>query len=379
MTTPPIGRALLSGLLALMLGTLAACDEFEDAAPAAAANRPPPGVVVTPVIEEAVAGTAEFVGRTEAFEEVDLRARVQGFLVERPFVEGDVVERGATLFVIDPAEYQAEVMAAEAEIERARAQHEAALNEVERARQLIARGNISESELDKREAEANRLAAEIKAGQAALEQARLDVGYTRITAPISGRIGRSAFDPGNLIGPESGVLATVVRLDPIYVSFPVSEKAYLQYMKREDRPELTPKIRLSDGSMYQRSGEVDFVDNRIDPTTGTIQVRTTFANPDSLLLPGQYVTVVLAEAEPDVHTVIPQVAVQENQAGRFVLVVDDQNRVEARPVTMGQRVGTNWVVLDGLREGELVIVEGMQKVRPGGVVVPTYAGAGPQA
>jgi membrane fusion protein (multidrug efflux system) len=271
------------------------------------------------------------------------------------------------------------VTSAQAEIERAQAQREAALNEVERARTLIARGNISESELDQREAEANRLAAEIKAGEASLQRAKLDVGYTKITSPIDGRIGRSNFDPGNLIGPESGVLATVVRLDPIYVSFPVSEKAYLDYMKAENQPEITPMIRLSDGSMYADSGEVEFVDNRIDPTTGTIQVRATFPNPKRLLLPGQYVTVVLAEAEPEVHPIIPQAAVQENQAGRFVLVVDDANQVEARQVTMGQRVETNWVVLDGLREGELVIIEGMQKVRPGAVVEPTYAEAAPRA
>lgn len=377
MPIPNSGRVLVSGFLALSVVALTACDGGDTTQ--AAADAPVPAVVVTPVIEQAVADSAEFVGRTEAFEQVDLRARVEGFLLERPFVEGNDVEKGATLFVIDPAEYQANVVAAQAEIERAAAQREAALNEVERARQLVARGNISESEVDKREAEANRLAAEIKAGEASLDRARLDVGYTNITSPIAGRTGRSAFDPGNLVGPESGVLATVIRLDPIYVSFPVSEKAYLDYMKAEDRPDLTPRIRLSDSSIYPLAGEVDFVDNRIDPTTGTIQVRTTFPNPDALLLPGQYVTVVLAEAEPTVHPVIPQAAVQENQTGAFVLVVDEENKVEARQVTMGQRIETQWVVLDGLREGELVIVEGMQKVRPGGVVEPTYANPQPQA
>jgi membrane fusion protein (multidrug efflux system) len=361
------------GILLLLI-PMAGCG---DEAVPTSSEAPPPAVVVVAATAQDVAASVEFVGRTEAYREVDLRARVQGFLDERAFEEGETVEEGDLLFVIDPAEYRADLQAAEAEVERAEATYQTAVNELERARTLVERGNISQSEVDKRAADAGRAEADIKAAKAALERAQLDLGYTEIRAPFGGRIGRGTYDVGNLVGPESGVLASVVALDPIHVTFPVSEREYLSYEKQENKPEILPRIILADGSTFEHDGTIDFIDNRVDPMTGTLQVRATFPNPTGLLLPGQYVGVVLTADTPDRKTVVPQAAVQENQAGFFVLVVDADNRVETRTIQTGQRVGTGWVVEQGLEPGEIVIVEGLQKVRPGGEVTPTRATSEP--
>lgn len=363
------GSRTLGPAVVLACLVLAACGPGED--PAAAAP-PPPAVVVAPATVRDIAGSREFIGRTQAFREVDLRARVQGFLLARHFEEGQEVETGQLLYVIDPSEYRARVSAAQADLRQAEATRRAARNELERARTLVERQTLPEAELDQRQAEADRSEAAVQAAQAALETAALNLSYTDIHAPSSGRIGQSAYDVGNLIGPESGVLASIVALDPIYVTFPVGERDYLEY-QRGDQPQVTPRLRLADGTTYEHDGQIDFVDPRVDPGTGTIQVRARFANPDRLLLPGLYVNVTLILATPEPRVVVPQVAVQESQAGRFVLIVDGDNRVASRPVTVGARVGPDWVIESGLEAGEMVIVEGVQKVRPGAEVTPQSA------
>lgn len=368
-------RLAMRATVALVPLLFAGCGQGGEAETAAAAP-PPPAVVVAPATTRDVAASAEFVGRTEAVEEVALRARVQGFLIDRPFREGEVASAGEVLFVIDPAEFEAAVAAAEAEVQNAEAAYKVAQSEANRARELVEKGGnlaITEAEIERREGEAARAAAAIKAAEAALKQAQLNLGYTEIRAPITGRVGASAYDVGNLIGPDSGVLADIVSLDPIYVSFPVSEQGYLGYLKAEQKPTVVPTLRLADGSTYEHDGEIVFVDNRVDPTTGTIQVRAEFPNPASLLLPGQFVTVRLTVGEPTPKVVVPQAAIQQNQAGAFVLVVGDDNRVEARPIRTGDRVGPDLVVEEGLESGETVIVQGLQKVRPGGEVQPTAA------
>lgn len=357
-------------LISLTLAVLPACG---DQGSTGKAKAPAPAVVVTPVISKPVAASSEFVGQTEAFQSVDLRARVTGFLLAQGFKEGKQVKKNEVLFVIDPSEYDAKRDVSAAKVERAKATLKEAENQLVRYRTLTESGTFSPAQHDKAKAKAGQARAELAGAKADLERAKLDVGYTKIVSPIDGRIGGSSVDVGNLIGPDSGMLATVVALDPIRVNFTVSERDYLNYtqaIKDGKTTGFTPKIQLANDQMYPHDGKLDYIDNRVDPSTGTIKVRVEFPNPDSLILPGQFVNVTLVSAEPKEQMVVPQAAVQENQTGPFVLVVDKDNKVELRPIKTGQRFGAEITVTEGLNEGESIIVEGIQKVRPGAAVEP---------
>jgi membrane fusion protein (multidrug efflux system) len=372
-------KASLYVLSVLALAVLPGCGDQGDSGKAKA---PAPSVIVVPVISKSVADSSDFVGQTEAFQSVDLRARVTGFLLEQSFKEGNNVKKGDVLFVIDPSEFNAKQDVAAAKVEHAKAVIQEAENQLRRYAKLEASGTFSPAQLDKAKADAGKARADLAAAQADLKTAELDVGYTKVTSPIDGRIGGSSVDAGNLIGPDSGILATVVALDPVRVNFAVSERTYLNYTqaKKDSKSAgFTPKIKLANDQIYPHDGKLDFIDNRVDPSTGTIKVRVEFPNPDALILPGQFVNVTLVSAEPKEQVVVPQVAIQENQTGPFVLVVDKDNRVELRPVKTGQRNGTEIAVADGLTVGESIIVEGIQKVRPGMTVNPVSGQTKPAA
>ncbi|MEG6509916.1 efflux RND transporter periplasmic adaptor subunit [Methyloligella sp. 2.7D] len=357
----------------LIVSLLTACSDGAETG--AKQDAPLPSVVVEAVTSQDIAGQVDFVGRTEASQRVDIRARVSGTLLERPFKEGDAVEEGALLFKIDPAEFQANVTTAEAQLAKA----EASFDENERNRKryevLLERETASQAQYDIAKSQADQSQADVEAAKAELERAKLDLGYTTITSPIAGRSGIANVDVGNLIGPDSGVLVTVLALDPIDVIFSVGERDYLNYTEaaKTDRDtSFTPQIRLANNALYGQTGKVDVIDNKVDPATGTITVRLEFPNPDRLLVPGQYVSVLLTGATPEKRIVIPQAAVQENQAGPFVLIVDGEGRVQSRPVKTGDRVGDSVVVREGLTEGETLVVEGIQKVRPGAEVTTDF-------
>jgi membrane fusion protein (multidrug efflux system) len=338
---------------------------------------PAPAVTVAPVTSRPVSSTLEFVGRTEAHQEVELRARVIGFLLERGFEEGSEVSEGDLLFQIDPAEYEATVAAADAGVKRAEATLTEAQRKLARARTLVKKGHLSQADLDEAVAKDSQAEADLAAAKADLTSAALDLGYTRVVAPISGRIGKSNVDKGNLIGPDSGVLAAIVDVDPIKVSFAITEREMLNYKQArqsDDSQRYTPTLRLANGTLLEEGGTITFLDNRVDPMTGTIRLFAEFSNQNELVLPGQFVSVVLVSTEPRNMIVVPQSAVQTNQAGAFVLIVDQENSVASRPVVLGERNGADVVVTEGLSVGETVIVEGIQKVRPGAKVTPVPAG-----
>lgn len=351
----------------------------DDALAQTSGTAPAPSVTVAPVILRPVSSTLEFVGRTEAYREVDLRARVTGFLLERGFQEGSEVAEGDILFQIDPAEYDAAVAAAGARVKRAEATLTEAQRTLKRAQELVKKGHLSQAELDDAVAKASQADADLAGAKADLTKTELSLSYTRVVAPISGRIGQSSVDEGNLIGPDSGILATIVDVDPIKVTFAITERDMLNYKQAQQSNEskrYTPTLRLANGSMLEENGTITFLDNRADPMTGTIRLFAEFPNDEGLVLPGQFVNVVLVSSEPQDMIVVPQSAVQTNQAGAFVLVVDQDNSVLSRPVVLGERSGADVVVTEGLAVGETVIVEGVQKVRPGAKVTPVEAPQG---
>jgi len=342
--------------------------------PSGPAGEPPPLVTVAAVTEQDVNPPAEYVGHMEAVQTVDLRARIQGFLEQVKFKEGSDVRAGDLLYVIEQAPYQAKVDADTASVTQATATFTKARQYLERVR-TVRSGGVSEADIDDAVAEELRARAELEEAKANLERSRLDLGYTTVKAPITGRIGRTAFTRGNLVNPASGPLARIVQIDPIRVVYSISENdlvsikmALKDAASGKKHPMLTPRIKLPGSQVLKTAGQIDFVDNTVDPGTGTIAVWALFDNPDGMLLPGQYVTVLVARSQPELMTVVPQSAVLEDRDGRYVLLVDDQNRVVMRRVETGPVVGVNWAIKSGLSVNESVIIEGVQKVRPSQLV-----------
>lgn len=338
---------------------------------------PPPAVVIQTVSPQPINSAFDFIGRTEAVEDVSIRARVEGYLLQTHFTEGDIVEKGQLLFDIDPQPYIARTTQAKADLAGAQSQLNVARRHFKRGEQLYPKGTISEAAFDDIKGDYQTARALLAAAEAALDAAQLDLAYTKIEAPITGRIGRKSLSIGDLVTPAE-VLATLVQQDPIYVSFQVSEKTVVSTMQaskeagRETHamPRLVPYVTLPNGTRYQQPGTLNFLDNRVDPATGTVTVRTEFPNPDGLLIPGQYVDIRVQNENPRTALLVPQRAVQEDQMGRFILALDSENVAHIKRVELGSRVQTNWVVESGIQAGERIVVDGIQKVRVGQPVAP---------
>jgi len=344
-------------------------------APPGAGPGRPPAVTVMAVTEEVVNPPAEYVGRVEAIQAVDLRARVEGYLEQVKFQEGGDIHRGDLLYLIEQAPYQAAVAEARAKVAQAQASLTNARQYLERV-QAVRSGAVSATDLDAAVSAELEAKAQLQEAEASLKAAELDLGYTTIIAPIDGRIGRTSYTQGNLVGPSSGRLARIVQLDPIRVVYSVSENDLMVTRmadagnKEDQRCQLVPRIRLPGGKMYPVEGRIDFLDNEVEPGTGTIAIRAVFENEGGFLLPGQYVTVLVSCGEGRRLPVVPQAAVLQDREGRYVFVLDDKNRVQQRRITTGAVVGTNWAVESGLMAGETIIAQGVQKVQPGQTVEP---------
>lgn len=369
----------LALLAAFCLGGAAGA---QTAAPEAATK-----VLVAAARIENITGDTIFIGRVEAVDSVALIARVPGYLRGIDVANGAEVKADQILFRIEPEQYQATVSAREAELARAQANQALSQIELDRKRQLVQRGTSPQSELDVAVANDKAAQAAIAAAQAALDQAKLDLSYTQISAPFDGQIGRIAKSIGDLVGPDAGALATLVSEHPIYVAFSLNERqlANLMEARRDgegsaDSVEGDPTIRvdLPNGKPLNEVGKLAYAENRIDTATGTLAVRAEFPNADEMLVPGAFVTLHVQTAEPQPQLVIPQAAVQRDQKGAFVLVVGQQQTVEQRYITTGNAVGIDIVVNDGLNPGESVIVEGLQRVRPGVPVEAVTAPAAPK-
>ena len=333
---------------------------------------PPPAVSVTPVASRQVTETGDFVGRVVAIDKVDIVARVTGFIGQRNFTEGQMVKTGDLLFRIEPDIYKATVDQQAANVAKAKATEVNADLQLKRSQELVKSQNVPQSTVDQNLATEQSAQADILQAQALLEQAKINLGYTEIYAPIDGRIGIANYTVGNLVSPSTGVLATIVSQDPIYVVFQASEADVVEYRKRvaasaDKDPHVTVHIRLPDGSIYSHPGVTNFLDVQVQADTDTITARAQLPNPDGELIPGGVVGVIVERGKPRYALLVPQAAVLRDQAGHYGLVGDDK-KVEQRRVTTGPDHGKDIEVAEGLKEGELVITDGIQKVHPGQVV-----------
>jgi membrane fusion protein, multidrug efflux system len=375
-----LARRHAGSCLALaLLAALSAAPPAAAQAPAAPA--PSVGTVVVQLRD--VTQTAAYVGRVQAMDKVDLRARVVGFLENRLFQEGQKVEKDAPLFVIEQAPYKAIVAQREAALASAQATLKNADLQVSRGRELVRTNNIPQATLDQRIADQGNAAATVLEAEAALQSARIDLSYTGIYAPFAGRIGRANLSVGNVVGPESGVLATLVSTDPMQIYFPMPQRSVVQYQRAMEATGVRPpKVRVlltrADGSRYPHAGELDFADVQVDRGTDTLTLRAVIPNPDVLLFDGEFANITLEGATPERALVIPQAALLSDQSGAFVFVVEN-GRAVAKRVKLGQRLGAEIAITEGLTEGAMVIVEGIQRVRPGAPVQATPAQAAPRS
>jgi membrane fusion protein (multidrug efflux system) len=369
MRSDPIRISTLSAMAAIALA-VTGCGEAEQSASGPAVV---PAVTVARAVIEDYRPTATFTGRVEAIHKVELRARIDGFLEKRLFDEGSDVKEGALLFVIEKGLYKAAVDEAQAQVAKAEATLQLAEIEVKRQTELVQKAASPQARLDETIARRGEAQGALLAAKANLEKAQLQLGYTDITAPIAGRISRTNVSVGNYVTPSTGTLATIVSQDPIYVSFPVTQRELLELRKEEsdNRGDYSVFLQLADGSRYDKAGKVDYLGVTVNQGTDTVQARAVFPNPNRTLIDGALVSVVAEVGKSDKALLVPQQALQADQAGVFVLVVDKDNKVEVRRVEVGESRGARIVVTKGLSEGERVITEGIQRVRPGQVVQPT--------
>ncbi|MFT5788158.1 MAG: membrane fusion protein (multidrug efflux system) [Shewanella sp.] len=331
-----------------------------------------PSVIVSTASMQEIQSKTEIVGRTRASEDVTIKSQIQGQLLKRSFVEGDDVNQGDLLFEIDPATYIAELAQQKAVLKQAIASRDVAVMNWERGRRLLPDGMISAQDMDELTSRKLTTAAGVVQAEAAVSAAELQLSYTKVYAPISGRISNSKVSIGEIISPQSD-MANLVQLQPMWVNFQVAERALItaqqSFSKALSRDikiqDIVINLRLPNATMHKESGYIDFVSNKVDPATGTLPIRATFKNADNFMLPGMFVTLIIESPMEEQALLIPQSSVQEDQQGRFVMVLNDQNIVEKRIVELGERFGVQWRVLSGLDSGDRIVVDGLQKIRPG--------------
>jgi membrane fusion protein (multidrug efflux system) len=337
---------------------------------------PPAEVAVLRAQPRAVALTEEYVGQAEAVEAVEIRSRVQGLLEHQAFRDGAPVRRDELLFLIDRQPFEAALEQARANLAQAEASAANSAQNLARVSRLIADNAVSQQDLDTAVARDRADRASVEAARAAMHEAQLNLGYTRITAPRDGVISKALVKPGSLVMVAQTLLTTMYSSNPIYVNFALGEQRALE-LTRHTRGKAAAaqdefRLHLVDGSDYPHPGRLDFVDAAIDPKNDTLQMRIVVPNPEGILRPGQYVRVAVPSATRPNAILIPQKAVQELQGLKTVFVVDADNKASVRQITATQRLGTDWVLDSGLQAGEIVVVDGLQKVTPGATVKPVF-------
>lgn len=377
--------AVLLASTALVAGSMVLYPSNTSHSEVASAQAPAPAPSVSVAVVEPRDATVwdEFSGRLEAVERVDIRSRVAGTVQEIHFREGALVKEGTLLVTIDPAPYAAEVDRLEAQVASAEARVEFTRMEVERGRKLLGTSALSERDVDQRTNAFREADAAVRAAKAALQTARLNLGYTQVKAPVAGRVGRLEVTVGNLVaaGPESPVLTRLVSVDPIYASFNANETIVARALAAlspeanaaADVGQMSVDIATmaTDGTWSQ--GRLQLIDNQVDVTSGTVRLRAVFSNPDGRLIPGQFVRVRMARPNNAPVFAVDERAIGTDQSKRFVIVVDDANKATYREITLGAMAGNLRIVTSGLNAGDRIVVSGLQRVRPGIVVTPEVA------
>ncbi len=329
---------------------------------------PPPVVKLETIKEQNIIEVKEYVGRVKTQDKVDIRARVKGYLDKRYFKEGQIIKKGDLLYRIEQKEYIAAVERAEADILKEKAALEELKKNLTRAEELIKNDYISKSKYDNSLAAVQKSQASIKAKIARLRQAEINLGYTEIYSPINGKIGSVNITLGNYVGPQSGALASIVKFNPVNVSFNVPAIDYTKYKltgkKHKKNNNLKVGLKFSDGTKFDTKGILNFSDNQIDETTGTIKLRAEFKNSANLLIPGQYVNVLLYNNIPTLKVVVQQALVLEDGVGKYVYTLGKNNIVEIKRIKIEGEHETYWIVKEGLKAGDKIIGSGLLKIRP---------------
>jgi membrane fusion protein (multidrug efflux system) len=356
-----LGTALGAALLGLPAG--------------AQQGAPPPAVLVQPAELKPIADQAEFIGRAAAVDKVELRARVKGFLGPRKFSDGDLVKEGQVLFTIEPEPYQAAVDQKVAQRDAAKAALANADVQLFRAEELLRSKTGTQVTYDQRLSEQLQAKAQLEDAAAQLRDAQIQLSYTEIKSPIAGRVGRAAVSPGNIVGPDSGVLATVVSESPIRVLFSITQRELLDARRDSGTSGdgLVVRLRLADGSLYKDKGKLDFIDVTADAKTDGQVVRAVFDNKEGLLTDGQTVRVIVEGEKVPTVVAVPQAAIAQDQSGPYLFIVNDKNVAEQKRIKVGVARDGLVAVTEGLKAGERVIVQGQQRVRPGMTVNPSVA------
>jgi multidrug efflux system membrane fusion protein len=339
---------------------------------------PPPNVKIAQPLSQNVTEWDEYTGRIEAVEAVDIRSRVSGYLDKVNFKDGEKVKKGDLLFVIDPRPFKAQLDYASAELERIKSKKELAVNDMARAERLFSVKAISKEEYDARQKGLREAAAAVESASANVVTARLNLEFTQIRAPIDGRIGRELITPGNLVKSDDTLLTTIVSTDPVYVYVDADERAVLKYRrqmhqqgKRDAGIEGTPvELALTDETDFPHRGALDYIAPREDSATGTVTLRGVFANADELLRPGFFARMRVRAGEPYPGLLLPDRAIGTDQAQRFVWVANQANQVEYRKVELGAHIGQSRVIRKGVNAEDWVVIEGLQKLKPGIKVNP---------
>lgn len=365
-----IALAVAAVLVVVGFGSLVAVRL--DSHPAVAAEAPPaPEVDVAAVLKRNVTDWQSYSGRMAAVEKVEVRPQVSGTIVSVNFRDGALVKKGDTLFVIDPRPYQAAVDQAAAQVAAAQARTGYAQSDWERAQRLIGDNAIAKRDYDEKQNAAREANANLRAAQAALEAAQINLGYTRIVAPVSGRVSRAEITVGNVVsaGASAPPLTMLVSVSPIYAEFDADEQTYLDYISRmKDGSKVPVELGLANETGYSRSGTIESVDNRLDTASGTIRVRARFDNADGALVPGLYARIKVSGSAPHPALLVDEAAIGTDQDKKFVYVVDGAGKVAYRNVQIGGQQGNLRVIAGGLQVGDHVIVNGTQRVRPGEAV-----------